>query len=133
MGIVIDSSIFIAAERGKLNLDAQLALYQSEPLAIAAISASELFHGIHRAQTAQQGAARTAFVDSLLQRLRVVPFNLAIARIYAELWAKLAAAGTPIAAHDLMIAATAMALGYHIASHDLRSFPRTPGLNVLSW
>lgn len=133
MGIVIDSSIFIAAERGKLDLDSRLAAHGAEPLAMAAITASELLHGVHRAQNAQQQDARRTFVESLLQRIPILPFELATARVHANLWAQLASAGMPMAAHDLLIAATAIAHGYRIATHDLRSFPKIPGVDVVSW
>jgi len=49
MGILIDSSVFIAAERGRLSLDAHLAGQEQEPVVISAITASELLHGVQRA------------------------------------------------------------------------------------
>ena len=49
MGAVIDSSVLIAAERGKLDLPRVLADYGDEPIAISAITSSELLHGVHRA------------------------------------------------------------------------------------
>jgi predicted nucleic acid-binding protein len=56
-----------------------------------------------------------------------------IARVHARLSADLAARGSPVGAHDLMIAATAIAVGYDVATRDERSFPRIPGLTVLRW
>lgn len=47
MGAVIDSSVLIAAERGKLDLLRVLADHGDEPIAISAITASELLHGVH--------------------------------------------------------------------------------------
>lgn len=47
MGAVIDSSVLIAAERGKLDLPRVLADHGDEPIAISAITASELLHGVH--------------------------------------------------------------------------------------
>jgi len=35
-----------------------------------------------------------------------------------------------IGAHDLMIGATAVALGYAVLTRDRRSFPSIPGLRV---
>ena len=51
----------------------------------------------------------------------------------ARLSAQLAAAGSTVGAHDLLIAATAIAIGYDVATRDERSFPRIPGLAVLRW
>jgi hypothetical protein len=50
-----------------------------------------------------------------------------VARTHARLWAQLAA-GTPVGAHDLLIAATALAHGYAVLTDDPRDFGRVPGL-----
>jgi predicted nucleic acid-binding protein len=133
MGALIDSSVLIAAERGKLDLEARVADYGDEPIAIAAVTASELLHGIHRATTVALRARREAYVEGILAELAVVPFDLVVARIHARLWADLAAKGTNVGAHDLQIAATALAVGYDVATHDLRSFPKIPGIKTLHW
>lgn len=132
MGILIDSSVLVAAERGQLDLDALLAGRADEDVAIAAITASELLHGVHRLK----GAARArseVLVERLLGLLPVVDFDLPAARVHATLGAELGARGTPVGAHDLMIAATAVLIDYAIATRDLRSFPRIRGLRVLRW
>jgi tRNA(fMet)-specific endonuclease VapC len=49
--MLIDTSVFIAAERGQLDLDTIITAHQGEPVALAAITASELLHGVHRART----------------------------------------------------------------------------------
>ena len=134
MGAIVDSTILIAAERGKLDLDRVLADYGDEPVAIAAITASELLHGVHRAVEATQRSRREVFVERLLANLPVIPFDLVIARTHARISAELAAKGTVVGAHDLLIAATAIAIGYQdVATRDDRSFPRIPGISVLHW
>lgn len=102
-------------------------------MAIAVITASELLHGVHRASKAAPRSQRQAFVESVLAGLNVVPFNLLVARIHATVWVELTAKGISVGAHDLLIAATALALGYHVATRDLRSFPKIPGLKVDRW
>jgi len=47
--------------------------------------------------------------------------------------AELAAQGTAVGPHDLIIAATAIAKGYAVATRDERSFPKISGLNLLRW
>src|SRR5258708_6569569 len=132
MGAVIDSSALIAAERGKLDLSAVVAAHGDEPLVVAAITASELLHGVHRASRAHR-ARREAFVEQLLSDLFVAPFDLVAARSHAALSASLAIRKQPVGAHDLLIAATAVALGFAVATRDERSFPRIPGLTVWRW
>ena len=132
MGILIDSSVLIAAERDEVDLDAVLREHGGEPAAIAAITASELLHGLHRLKGARR-ARSEALVERLLGRLPVIPFDLPAARVHATLSADLRAKGTLVGAHDLLIAATAVLLDYAVATRDLRSFPRIHGLQILRW
>jgi predicted nucleic acid-binding protein len=133
MGTLIDSSVLIAWERNQLDLEARLGELADEEFAISAITASELLHGVHRAAPAARRSQREAFVESLMARLPVFSFDLVAARIHARLGAELAQNGTPVGAHDLLIAATAMARGFGVASRDVRSFPRIAGLALQRW
>ena len=53
-------------------------------------------------------------------------------RIHAAIWSGLADRGEPIGAHDLWIAATAIAHGLAIATRNRTHFDRIPGLRVIS-
>jgi predicted nucleic acid-binding protein len=131
MATLIDSSVLIAAERGQLNFDDFAARYAEEDVAVSAVTASELLHGVDRARTAAQRHRRQAFVEGLLAQLPVIAFDLTVARVHASLWAGLARRGVAVGERDLMIAATAIANGYGVATRDERSFPKIPGLTVL--
>lgn len=133
MGTLIDSSVLIAAESGRFDLEAALGARADETFAIAAITASELLHGVHRTKTQAQRQRREAYVEKLLASVPVLSFDLLAARIHASLGAQLAGRGVTVGAHDLLIGATAIAGGYRVATHDKRSFERIPGLEVLRW
>ncbi len=133
MGILIDSSVLIAWERDRLDLHAQLVEYAEEDFAISAITASELLHGVHRATNSARRRRREAFVEGLLARLPILSFDAVAARIHARLSAELAANGTAVGPHDLIIAATALTKGYIVTTRDERSFPRIPGLSYQRW
>jgi tRNA(fMet)-specific endonuclease VapC len=133
MATLIDSSVLIAAERGQLDLDTLLTAQSQEEVALAAITASELLHGIHRAVRLPDRTRREAFVEQLLAHIPVVPFDLLVARVHARLWARLAAKGLAIGAHDLLIGATAIASGARVATRDVRSFRQIPGLAIVAW
>jgi tRNA(fMet)-specific endonuclease VapC len=133
VGTLIDSSVLIAGERRQLDLEALLASYADEDFAVSSITASELLHGVHRAKTLAQQSQREAFVEGLLGQLPVFAFDLLTARIHARLSAELAVKRVQVGPHDLIIAATAMARGYKVASRDERSFPKVPGLSLVRW
>lgn len=130
MATLIDSSVLIAAERGVLDFSDLSTRYGEEDVAISAVTASELLHGVHRAGTAAQRHRRQAFVEGLLAHLPVVPFDLSVARVHASLWADLARRGVAVGERDLIIGATAIARNYAVATRDERSFSKIPGLSV---
>jgi predicted nucleic acid-binding protein len=133
LGILIDSSSLIAAERGDLDLEQALRSELDEDVAIAAISASELLHGVHRLKSGIKQARAERFVERLLDTLPVVAFDLECARVHARLGAELAAKGTAVGAHDLIIASTAVAIDFSVATRDVRSFGRITGLALRRW
>jgi tRNA(fMet)-specific endonuclease VapC len=125
VGTLLDSSVLIRIER----TGSTLALADDEEVAIAAITASELLHGVHRADP-QRRAQREAFVEHVLRILPVYPFSLESARVHARVWADMAAAGHLIGPHDLILAATALALGWSVATYNVSEFRQVPGLVV---
>jgi tRNA(fMet)-specific endonuclease VapC len=133
MGALIDTSSLIAAERGQLDLENILRESFDEDVAIAAVTASELLHGVHRLTGSLRQARAEKFVETLLDRLPVMPFDLAAARVHARIGAELASAGAAIGPHDLIIAATAVSIDFDVATRDLRSFPKIVGLKLRKW
>ena len=130
MGSLIDSSVLIAVERGQLDLTRFLEQFADEELALSAVTASELLHGVHRAQDPAKRATREAYVEAALLRFPIVAFDLGTARTHARVYAELSAKGQPIGAHDLLIGATALQLGWSIITRDQKSFSRISGLVV---
>jgi tRNA(fMet)-specific endonuclease VapC len=132
MGKVIDSSVLIAGERGDLNLAKAFGEHPKENFAISTVTASEILHGVHRTKGSKR-AMTEAYVESILGRLVVLPFDLKCARVHANLRAESASTGNSISMRDLMIAATALSGNHEIVTRDKRSFPRIPGLRVVHW
>jgi tRNA(fMet)-specific endonuclease VapC len=131
VGIVLDTSVLVAAERRAVRFEPLLESLGEERVLIAAITASELLHGCHRARDAGVRARRAAFGDAVLDAIPVLPFGLPEARRHAELWAELARAGTMVGPHDLLIAATALAQGHALVTVNQREFGRVPGLRLV--
>jgi tRNA(fMet)-specific endonuclease VapC len=128
----VDTSVFIAIERGQLSLQEILARTNVE-VALSVITASELRHGVERATPPLRRAKRERFVELVLELVPTVTIDLDIARVHARVCAQLAGLGTPIGAHDAWIAATALCRGDGIATRNLREFERVEGLRVEAW
>jgi tRNA(fMet)-specific endonuclease VapC len=140
MGTVLDTTAFIELERGMRGLPAASAgteaakrlesqLGCDEEVAIAAITASELLHGVHRATDEHRGR-RAAFVEAVLAAFPTLSFDLLVARVHARLWADPASSGADVGAHDRLVAATAMACGWRVGTANIRHFARIPGLDI---
>lgn len=130
MGLIVDTCIFIQAEKQNNPID--LRQWREEIVYISAITASELLVGVHRADTQARRLKRTAFVEAILLRVPVLDFTLEAARIHAELYAQLTTQGNIIGAHDLIIAATALAHDYTLITNNHTEFRRVPGLKIES-
>ena len=132
MGIILDTSILISAERNKMNMDRFIHRREDEYFGLSIITVSELLHGVHRADSASRRIRRSAFVEKVIEFFPVYPFEIATARIYAEIWASLSQKGIAIGAHDLIIGATAISLGFSVATFNERDFSKISGLKVES-
>lgn len=142
MGTLLDTTVFIDFERALRPLPTETAMTEvarrleaqlgsSDEVGIAAITASELLHGVHRADS-EHRARREAFVEGVLAAFPPLPFDLLAARSHARLWAELSAAGTDIGPHDRLVAATAIAAGWRVATANTRHFAPVPGLKVVA-
>jgi predicted nucleic acid-binding protein len=129
MAIVVDSSIVVAFERRRFDLERLLA--EHSPAAIAGITAAELLIGVERADTPERRARREEFVANILARIPIIPFDIAQARLFAVHFADLTQRGEKIGDRDLQIAATALSLGYQIATLNVDEFKRVSGLELI--
>jgi len=75
---------------------------------------------------------RREFSDTIFRNLIVHPLTLEIAQLAGRIEGQQAAKGVVIPFADLLIAATAIYLGFDVATHNLRHFQLIPGLNVVS-
>ena len=94
---------------------------------ISAITAAELRYG------AAVKTSEARAVERALLSLVIAPFDAAAADVYGEIRSTLRRRGTPIGAHDMLIAAHAIALDIPLATNNLREFRRVPGLRVENW
>lgn len=131
MGLILDTCILIHAE--KKNSSINFDKWQSyEEAYISVLTMSELLIGVHRADTEAKRLKRAAFVEAIINEIPIIDFTPEAARIHAEMYSYLARRGQLIGAHDLIIAATALARGHALLTTNKQEFGRIPGLRVLS-
>ena len=133
MAILIDSSVLIEIERGRIDPAPHLAKRRAEQAFVSVISVSEFLYGSHRTVDPALRHRRIALGEALLAQFQVLHIDLAVARIHAQLKAELASRGTPVGPHDLWLAATCLVHGLTMVTGNLREFRLVPGLAVESW
>ena len=134
--ILLDTNVISEPQRREPNarvlewIDAQAL----ETLYLSAITVAELRAGI---TLMPAGKRRDSLHDNLEKRLlpmfanRVLSFDMACTKAYAELLAKCRAAGLAVETADAFIAAVALANGFAVATRDTRPF-KAAGVNVIN-
>jgi tRNA(fMet)-specific endonuclease VapC len=117
----------VAGERGRLRLDDLIG--DEDDVAVAAITVAELLVGVELADAANQ-SRRRALVDSIVATIPVEDYDLDVARFHALLLAHAHRSGRRRGAHDLVIAATALARGRVVVTADRPGFGDLPGVAV---
>jgi len=135
MGLILDSSVLIAAERQGKNarnvLTAIAANIGETEVGISAVTLIELAHGAARADTPQRRTKREQFVEELLTAVPVYAVNVPIALRAGQLDGHNQARGVRVPLPDLLIGVTALELGYSVGTANLRHFQQVPGLSVV--
>ena len=98
---------------------------------LSAISVAEILYGIER--TRQHEHIRMVLETRFIARVEVLPFDLEAARVFGRVKAYLSSAGTPLAAPDLCIAATALSRDLTLITGNEAHFQRVPGLKCDNW
>jgi tRNA(fMet)-specific endonuclease VapC len=125
--LLLDTTVLVDAERGSRHVDA--IADDADDVAIAAITVAELLVGADMAQ-GRRRTTRRAFVDDIVATVPVLPYDLAVARAHAALLVAVRREGRPRGAHDLVIAATAVASDRELVSADRSAFAGLAGVHT---
>lgn len=136
MGLILDTCILIESERRGEGVEDILRRVQAAhgevDIALAAVSAVELTHGIYQARTDAARTQRRVFVEGVFHDLIVHPLTLEMAQLAGRIEGEQASKGNTIAFQDLLIGATALHLGFEVASINVKHFLAIPGLAVVN-
>jgi len=115
MGLLLDTSVIVAAERQELPISVLLETLRSKhnltEVVLSAISVVELEHGIYRAQSVQQASKRRAYLETVFAAIPTEPFSHQIGQLVAEIDATARKSGSVVPFADLLIGGTALYLG----------------------
>ena len=135
MGLILDSSIVIAAERrgGTVYelLKQIVAATGDQEAALSSVGLTELVHGIYRAQTPEVRTRRESFIQELLTDIEVFPYTKDTAMLAGKLDGEQQNRGIIIPFSDLLIGATALSNSYGVLTVNVRHFRLIPDLSVV--
>jgi predicted nucleic acid-binding protein len=133
MGLILDSSVLIAAERQGRNARQVLTVLREHigetEVGISVVTLIELAHGAARADTPQRRSGRQKFIEELISAMPVYPVTVAIALRAGQIDGENQARGLRLALPDLLIGVTALELGYDVGTANVRHFEDVPGLS----
>ena len=129
-GYLLDTNILSDLVRNPAGrVAARIAEVGERSVCTSIIVAAELRFG-----AAMKGSDRlSAQLEHILSAITVEPLEAPADAIYGQVRAALDAAGTPIGANDLLIAAHALATGRTVVTDNEREFSRVEGLTMENW
>tara|TARA_B100001248_G_C27386378_1_gene459883 strand:- start:1132 stop:1536 length:405 start_codon:yes stop_codon:yes gene_type:complete len=132
VGLVLDTSVLIEAERGKLSLSSLLRkTFTKESIYISSISVSELYLGALLSQKSFK-EQRTTSIEIMISSLIILDFDSKVAKAHAKAWSQLKKKGILISPYDLIIAATCLYHQHSLLTFNIKEFSRVPNLKLAS-
>jgi tRNA(fMet)-specific endonuclease VapC len=136
LGLILDTTILIAHERSKRPLEElllNLARAGEVEVGLSAVSMVELTHGVYRERSDADKNFRRAFSQTVMEAFVVYPLSLEIAQLAGRIEGEQAAQGITIPFEDLLIGATALYLGWGVATTNQKHFQLIPGLRLAAF
>jgi predicted nucleic acid-binding protein len=135
LGLVLDTSVLIAAERRGLTVDQLLEEVKGKAgeleIAVSAITVAELLHGCYRVPNDDIRGRRRTFIEDLKSTVPIQPITEKTSEIIGRIGAEQAARGVSVPLGDLLIGASALEQGYGVGTGNLRHFQLISGLTVV--
>jgi tRNA(fMet)-specific endonuclease VapC len=126
----LDTSTVVNYFRGRGQVAARLLALSPREILLPTIVLYELELGVEKSE---QSARRRDELDGLARVIRLLPFGPGEARVAARIRAQLESEGRRIGPYDTLIAATALAHGAVLVTHNVDEFRRVDGLEIEDW
>ncbi len=127
---LLDTDIIIYSLKGVPEVIESMKNHATDPKAISVITYGELIYG---AEKSQQKSRNLSKIHRLRELFPVIDVSCAIMDTFGDLKATLSRKGTTVDDFDLIIAATALSMGYSVVSNNERHFSKIPDLSYVNW
>lgn len=127
---LLDTDTLIYSLKGHPAVVENFRIHADAPKAISVITYGELLHGAHKSQRVSQNLAK---VQHLRELFPVIEVSCAVMETFGRIKAEIGRQGLVVDDFDLIIAATALVLGYCLVTNNVRHFDRITGLAFANW
>jgi len=131
LNYLLDTNVCIQILTGRsLAVRARLSRVFIADIAMSPVVKFELVQG---ALKSARGGANLAMLDAMFNAYPSLPFDDRVAEVAARIRRSLEARGLSIGPYDTLIAATALAHGLTLVTHNVGEFSRVEGLSLDDW
>ena len=127
---LIDTDVLVHLLRGNSTVVRAMVARADDFKAISAVSFGELIYGGNKSDHPAENIAK---VHHIAANFPIIPVSEPIMERYGIMKADLVKQGQKLEDFDLVIAATALHLGYTLVTGNTRHFNRVPGLPIENW
>ena len=127
---LLDTDTIIYSLKNETRVVENLKRHMSDPKAISVISYGELVYGAEKANRRHENLAKAHRIAEIFP---VIDISRAIMDTFGVIKADLEKRGTVVDDFDLIIAATAMSIGYSVVTNNVKHFEKIPGLRLTNW
>ncbi len=131
MGYLLDTCAVSDFVKGEENTLKRLTSTSPTDIFISSLTVMEIKYGL--AINPQRAIKIQALIETFLSSITILPFGVEEAEQAAQIRSVLKAAGTPIGAYDVLIAATAINHNHVVVTSNVREFQRVPSLQIENW
>ncbi|QTG75175.1 PIN domain-containing protein [Trueperella pecoris] len=130
MTYLLDTNMWIEILRGNARVVDRFGALATEQIVLSPIVLGELHVGALKSRRSKEALAQVTAIANTFTHTMI---NADTAVHYAKIRGALEAAGTPIGANDLWIAADALTHRCTLVTHNTREFERIPALKLKDW
>lgn len=132
--LLLDTNVVSEATRSKPDPQVLRRLAQTESTAaLAATTWHELRYGVERLPDGRRREALAAFLNTLVHRYPVLPYDTRAADWHGVQRARLEASGVKVSAADGQIAAMAVTNGLTLVTRNVTDFADFTDLTIENW
>lgn len=127
---LLDTDTIIYALKGVPAVVENMHLHSADPKAISVITYGELVYGAEKSQQTEKNLAR---VHRLREIFPVIEISCSVMDSFGSLKADLSRKGELVDDFELIIAATAITIGYSVVSNNEKHFAKLPDVSLENW